>query len=262
MITKAWLDLLYASGGGGGDIDLTASIYPQAVFAGILSNTPINAGAWGGEAYGYVSVGLNVFPVNIQVTYRVEQSVLIGGPYTTVHTFAALIGAGQEGQDTFTFTGPFLRMNASDTGGGGGNYDAFGALGPLVSGGGGFPALSVGLFTAVNDRGLDTSLADLSRPSGGLNTLRPVPAWSESAYLSTGLRTLSGPLLSWTPGADADAAVIAGWFLCLTDSPNTLMGWEWFPHPVICPLAASACKVQPLILADPFARWLAANVIP
>jgi len=118
----------------------------------------------------------------------------------------------------------------------------FGTINPFTPNG-----MSLGLFTAVNDMGLDTTFADVTQPSGAPGA---ASNWGLGAPLSVspqGYFVMSGGRSTWRPTNSSEACVVAGWFLRGTATPGELIGFDFFPAPIALPDENAVVSVIPYV---------------
>ena len=91
----------------------------------------------------------------------------------------------------------------------------------------------VGVFTAIVDHGLNTTLANLTLPAGASATNVEVTTWGAVYYLDDGSPVRDAPVAEFhQTGADPTVTII-GWFLGDANPATLLKAYGLLPAPVI-----------------------------
>lgn len=116
-------------------------------------------------------------------------------------------------------------------------------------------AVFVGIFTAIDDNGVNTVLADLTEPAGDPGLRTAVTAWSAGYTMIDGRRAADGPLVQFRPADETEACVAIGWYLATAAAAGSLLQFGYFEAPVPLPDENAAVSVIPRITVDPDGRW-------
>lgn len=119
----------------------------------------------------------------------------------------------------------------------------------------------IGLFTGINDAGLNTTMADLTLAPGTLATAVEVTTWSAQYALQNGCQVVDGPLVKFTPASAADACQVQGWYFASAATGGTLLGYGYLNSPVLLTYPNDALSIVPRLCLDPAGQWSAEVVI-
>lgn len=118
-------------------------------------------------------------------------------------------------------------------------------------------ALFMGVFTAIDDHGVNTVIGDLTEGTGDLATRVAVTPWGASHKLSDGRWAADGPPCSFTPADDTESQLVTGWFLASASTAGTLKAWATIAEGVSLANEFRTLTVIPRICVDPSGRWSA-----
>lgn len=116
-------------------------------------------------------------------------------------------------------------------------------------------ATFVGVFTAITDRGPETTILDLVVATGAMAVGQAVTAWSAVYHEPGGQSVCDGDRVTFGPADATEAQTILGWFLSTTNAGGTLKMYGYFAAPVNLPDNNAKLSVIPRLLIDPTGTW-------
>lgn len=116
--------------------------------------------------------------------------------------------------------------------------------------------LFFGVFTAIEDNGVNTVLGDITQATGAMATRIQGDAWGANAKLANGTlyRTLT-PNLTFSPANSGEAQILTGWFVASLGVGGTLLGYGYFPEPIEMLDAFSDLEMVFRLTIDPAGKF-------
>jgi hypothetical protein len=116
-------------------------------------------------------------------------------------------------------------------------------------------AVFIGVFSAINDVGRATILADITRPTGLGFNLTAVTTWGAQHNLTDGRRAVDAPVKVFSPVDNTEATTVLGWYVASAATAGTLYQFGYFPSAIPLPDESSQVTVVLRFTVDPNARW-------
>jgi hypothetical protein len=116
-------------------------------------------------------------------------------------------------------------------------------------------SLFAGLFTAIDDHGGATVLADLTQATGAMATRVAEDPRGAVHKLTDGRWAADLPPATFAPANSGEAQTVIGWFLADANVAGVLLMYNRFPTPINCPDEFHPVTVIPRITMDPRGKW-------
>lgn len=116
-------------------------------------------------------------------------------------------------------------------------------------------AVFIGVFTAINDQGINTAIADITRPEGTGFDLTAVTTWGAAHDKPDGRRMVDAPVKVFRPTDETEAATVIGWYAASAATAGNLLAFGYFDAPVALPDENFAVSVVYRLTVDPLGRW-------
>ena len=113
----------------------------------------------------------------------------------------------------------------------------------------------VGLALDINDRGMDTVMADVTKPQGNAGARKAVTAWSGPYRLSDGRIAYDANLVFWAAASDDDSQVVKYFYLSDHATGNTLKAFKLLDQQVELRYLGTRLSVVVRLCVDPSGRW-------
>jgi len=101
----------------------------------------------------------------------------------------------------------------------------------------------LGLFTEIADQGLDTTLADVTLPPGGLATAIDIGTWGTAYRLVNGQPVRDADPVEFRPASSAEATIVTGWYIADAAAAGNLLGFGYFADAISLPDEFAAVTV-------------------
>lgn len=101
----------------------------------------------------------------------------------------------------------------------------------------------LGAFTAINDQGLATTLADLTLPPGALATAVDIGTFNAAYFLQNGQPVRDADPVTIRPASSAEATTVIGWYIANAAAAGDLLAFGYFAGPIPLPDEFSAVTV-------------------
>lgn len=107
-------------------------------------------------------------------------------------------------------------------------------LARLIAAGGPWVATAVylGVFETITPNGLNTNIASITVPPGGMATRQAVTTWSASHIMNDGRAAVDSPSKEFRPASSAEATALQGWYLADAATAGNLIAWGTFPQTI------------------------------
>lgn len=232
--------------------DLNPSLYT----VGTVNNPAVNIPAVGPTPHLVVVYGSSA---GAAPTQRV---VVYGGP-TDLGPWIILYDSGVSDhsesieETDCVATGPWFKSLITIAGGGGNST----YIAPLLSGGGAptwdAANTSVYVFEDIVDRGLDTTMADVTVPAGNVGVAGPIlgPLLTPSV-LPSGSAVVDGTISTFRPNDASNAATLRGWYLATNEASPVLLVYGFFAVPVNLADETQCINLVCRPLTDAGANWI------
>lgn len=116
-------------------------------------------------------------------------------------------------------------------------------------------AVFVGVFTEIQNNGLATVMANVTRPAGAMALGVAVTTWGSPHTLTDGRRVVDAPAKTFSPADATEGTVLTGWCLTTTAGGGTLLQFGYFAGPVPMPDENTDVTVIARVSVDPDGRW-------
>lgn len=116
-------------------------------------------------------------------------------------------------------------------------------------------AVFVGIYTAVNNQGVNTVIGDITPPGGSTATRQAVTTWTAPTLLSNGSWAADSPPIEFRPATTGDATTLHGFYLATAVTAGALMFFGAVSPPVSLPGPDVAWNVVVRLIVDPSGKW-------
>lgn len=116
-------------------------------------------------------------------------------------------------------------------------------------------ATFLGVYTAIDDQGQDTLLADVVQATGAMAVRQALTTWSTPSRMADGRWVCDSPAYEFRPASSAESQVLTGSFLATLATLGALKGYEDFPGPVALPDEDHSVSLVVRAAVDPTGRW-------
>lgn len=130
-------------------------------------------------------------------------------------------------------------------------------LSDLIATGGIFDdtACWMGLYTAINNQGVNTVLADLTQATGAMATRQPLGAWGSVHHKSDGRSVVDNIPILWSPASSSESQTVQGFFIADALTAGNLICFEPLANPLPMPDQFALLTIIFRLVADPMANW-------
>lgn len=183
------------------------------------------------------------------------------GPWTDTVFGSEVSGSGGQFGFSYAPRDQWARAKVTVTGAGGGTTLAQATLlnGPAAWLA--YRACLIGLYTAIDAKGLDTTFADVTAPAGDLGRQDDGIGWPQLDQNAQNRRVAIAAPITWRPADASEGETVAGWYLVADEPGQPLLAWEDFDEPIALPDENSSVTVVMRMRTPAEANWGRAVVI-
>jgi len=116
-------------------------------------------------------------------------------------------------------------------------------------------ALFLGVATAIDDLGAETTMSDITEPTGAMATRVALTPWGSPYKLDDGRWVADAPLAAFSPADATEGTTLVGYFLNTAGAAGTLKGFDFFDAPINLIDEFSQVSIIFRLTIDPEGRW-------